>query len=43
MSTKNVITLKDQISTEVVYESSDSLPGWKKPITSGAAKAGVPI
>jgi hypothetical protein len=43
VSTRNVITPTDHISTAFVYQSSDLLSVWTHPSTSGAAKAGVPI
>ena len=43
VSIRNAMTPKDQISTAFVYESFNSSPGGRKPRTSGAAKAGVPV
>ena len=42
MSMRNVITLRDQMSTAFVYESFDLSRGRIKLWSSGAAKAGVP-
>ena len=37
------MTPRDHISTALVYVSYGSSPGEEKPITSGAANAGVPV